>query len=236
MSTTQGVVESMLSLLVILLIFHAFYIKLPKKHIHNMLKGILISAIGLWLFLLGVQMGFLPYGRAIGETLGNFPHKWLAIPFGFLLGFITTRSEPAVRILCDQVEEASGGTISKSSIFFTICIGVAFIVALGMARIIYSIPLLWILIPGYMLVIVLLRFTQKQFIGIAFDAGGVATGPMANTYLLGLGLGLASSSNSENMMINSLGLVSLVALAPIISVMMMGVRARFSLNTRQRYL
>ena len=232
LGTAWGMVEAVIPLLAILAIFQALFLKLPTSYIINLLKGILISTGGLILFLLGVQLGFLPYGQAIGEALGEFTHKWLAIPFGFLLGFITTWSEPAVRILCNQVEEASAGSIRKRTVLYAICIGVAFFVALGVARIVYGIPILYILIPGYALAILMLWFTQKDFIGVAFDAGGVATGPMANTFLLGLGLGLASAVGSQSMIIYCLGLVALIALAPIISVMMLGIIMRIRIRYR----
>jgi len=231
-TTTLGVIEAVLPLLVILIVFQVLFLKLPKTYVLNLVKGTVISAFGLLLFLQGVQAGFLPYGQAIGEVLGNFTHKWLVIPFGFLLGFITTWSEPAVRILCDQVEEASSGSIHKRAVLYAICIGVAFFVALGMARIVYSIPLLSILLPGYTLAIVILWFTKKEFVGFAFDAGGVATGPMANTFLLGVGLGLASATGDQSMIIYGLGLVALIALAPIISVMALGLIIRIRIRYR----
>jgi hypothetical protein len=232
-STAVSVVEAVLPILAILAIFQALFLKLPRSYFINLLKGTLISALGLLLFLLGVQIGFLPYGQAIGQALGNFTHKWMVIPFGFLLGFITTWSEPSVRILCNQVEEASVGSIRKQTVLYAICIGVALFVALGMARVVYSIPLLYILIPGYSLAIIMLWFPKKEFVGIAFDAGGVATGPMANTFLLGIGLGLASVSNSENMLVYGLGLVALIALAPIISVMALGLIIRIRHHYRR---
>lgn len=229
--TALDVAEAVLPLVAILALFQALFMKLPRSYVINLLKGTAIAAVGLWLFLLGVQIGFLPYGQAIGEALGNFTHKWLAIPFGFLLGFITTWSEPAVRILCGQVEEASAGSITRRTVLYAICIGVAFFVALGMARVAYSIPLLYILIPGYLLAILMVWFTDKEFVGFSFDAGGVATGPMANTFLLGLGLGLASAGD-QNTIVYGLGLVALIALAPIISVMALGLVVRIGRRYR----
>jgi hypothetical protein len=222
----RGVFEAILPIVAILALFQALFMKLPVTYVVNLLKGTSISAAGLFLFLLGVQIGFLPYGQAIGGALGEFTFKWLAIPFGFLLGFITTWSEPAVRILCDQVEAASTGSIRKMSILYAICIGVALVMMLGMARVIYQIPLLYILIPGYTLAILMVWLVPKDFVGFAFDAGGVATGPIANTFLLGLGLGLASSIKGENVAVYGLGLVALIALAPIISVMGLGLLIR----------
>jgi len=231
-STARGVAEAVLPLLAILAIFQVLFLKLPISYIINLLKGTLIATGGLFLFLLGAQIGFLSYGQAIGEALGDFTQKWLTIPFGFLLGFITIWSEPAVRILCDQVEEASAGSIHKRTVLIAICIGVAIVVALGMARVVYQIPLLYILIPGYTLAIVMVWFTQKEFVGFAFDSGGVATGPMANTFLLGLGLGLASAAGGENLIVYGLGLVALIALAPIISVMALGLIIRIKSRYR----
>jgi hypothetical protein len=231
-STAQGVIDAVLLLVAILAIFQMLLLRLPTSYVIDLLKGTLISTGGLILFFLGVQIGFLPYGQAIGKALGGFTYKWLAIPFGFLFGFITTWSEPAVRILCKQVEEASAGSIRKQTVLYAICVGVAFFVALGMARVVYSIPILYILIPGYALAILMLWFTEKDFIGVAFDAGGVATGPVANTFLLGVGLGLASAADSQNMMIYGFGLVALIALAPIISVMTLGIIMRIRIRYR----
>ena len=231
-STARSVVEAIFPLLAILALFQALFLKLPTTYVINLLKGTLISAVGLWLFLLGVQIGFLPFGQAIGEALGSFSFKWLAIPFGVLLGFITTWSEPAVRILCDQVEDASAGSIRKQTVLYAICIGVAVFVALGLARIVFHIPILYILIPGYLLAVIVVWFTEKDFIGIAFDAGGVATGPMANTFLLGLGIGVASAADGHYTLVNGLGLVALIALAPIISVMALGLVIRFRVRFR----
>ncbi len=228
----RGVVEAVFPLLTILALFQILFLKLPVSYIINLLKGTGIAAAGLFLFLLGVQIGFLPYGQAIGEALGNFSYKWLTIPFGLLLGFITTWSEPAVRILCDQVEDASAGSIRNRTVLYAICTGVAVFVAVGMARVVYMIPLLYILIPGYSLAILMLWFTPRDFLGVAFDAGGVATGPMANTFLLGLGLGLASVNSGPNMLVYGLGLIALIALAPIISVMALGLFIRIRMSIR----
>jgi hypothetical protein len=228
--TAVGVVGAVLPLLVILTIFQVLFLKMPVAFLVNLLKGILLCVVGLWLFLLGVQIGFLPYGQAIGEALGRLEYQWLPVPVGLVLGFITAWSEPAVRVLCSQVEKASSGTIRSSVVLYSISIGVAVFVALGMTRIIYGIPLLYILVPGYSLAILMLWFTRREFIGVAFDAGGVATGPIANTFLLGVGLGLASAMGGQDMLVNGLGLVSLIALAPIISVMALGIIIRYRMR------
>jgi hypothetical protein len=197
-------------------------LKLPRRYVMNILKGTLLAAIGLLFFLQGVHIAFVPYGRVIGEALGALPFKWLLIPFGILLGFLTTWGEPSVRILADQVEKASSGSIKSTTVLYAVCAGVSLFVGLGMVRVGYNIPLLYILLPGYLLVSILLWFSDKEFLAIAVDAGGVATGPIANTFLLALSLGISSVGGSSNQMVHGLGLVSLIALAPIISVMILG--------------
>lgn len=225
-STTLSVIQAVLPLLLILLLFQVLFLKLPAKYVVSLLKGTAISAVGLLLFLQGINIGFLPYGQAIGQALGSLTYRWLMLPFGFLIGFLTAWSEPAVRILCNQVEQASTGAIRKGVVLIAVCLGVAIFVAIAMARMVYSIPLLYILVPGYVLAIVMFWFTQKEFIAIAVDAGGAATGPITNTFLLSLGLGLSSVNSEQNMAISGLGLIALVALAPVISVMALGVIVR----------
>lgn len=220
--TVLGVVEGVLPLVALFMVFQVLVLKLPRSQVLNILKGTLLASGGLLLFLQGVHIGLLPFGRAIGEALGTLPQKWLLIPFGFLLGFLTTWGEPSVRILADQVEKASSGAIRRSMVLYAVCLGVALIVGLGMFRIGYNIPLLYILIPGYAFVIVVMWFSEQEFLSIAIDAGGVATGPMANTFLLALALGISSSTGEQDPMIHGLGLVALIALAPIISVMALG--------------
>jgi hypothetical protein len=220
--TVLSVVAAVLPLVVLFMVFQVLLLRLPRPYVLNILKGTLLASCGLLLFLQGVHIGLLPFGRAIGEALGTLPHKWLLIPFGLLLGFLTTWGEPSVRILADQVEKASSGSIKQSMVLYAVCLGVGLIVGLGMLRIGYGIPLLYILIPGYALVIAIMWFSEKEFLSIAIDAGGVATGPMANTFLLALALGASSSIGGQDPVIHGLGLVALIALAPIISVMVLG--------------
>ena len=225
-TTVLSVIQAVLPLLLILLLFQVLFLKLPKSYVVSLLKGTAISAVGLLLFLQGINIGFLPYGQAIGHALGSFPHRWVMLPVGFVIGFITAWSEPSVRVLCSQVEQASTGNIRKRVVLITICIGVAIFVALAMARMAYDIPLLYILIPGYALAIIMFWFTQKEFLAIAIDAGSVATGPITNTFLLSLGLGLSSASGDQDLAVSGLGLIAFVTLAPIISVMALGVVVR----------
>lgn len=226
-SAGSSVLTAVLPLAGLFLAFQVFLLRLPHKDFRNILAGTLLSAIGLFLFLVGVGVGFLPVGRAIGEALGALTYKWLLLPAGLFLGFVTTWSEPAVRILADQVEDASNGSIRRSLVLYAICSGVALWVGLGMLRIGYEIPILYLLVPGYLLVIVIMWLSDRDFVGIAVDAGGVATGPLANTFLLALALGASASIGGQNPLVNGLGLVSLIALAPVVSLMALGMLIRW---------
>jgi hypothetical protein len=220
------VAQALLPLLIFFGVFQVLFLKLPRVYVVNLVRGILIAALGMALFLQGVNVAFLPAGRAIGEAVTGFGHLWLLIPFGFLLGFLATYAEPAVRVLGYQVAESSSGYIRESLIVYTLSVAVALSVALGMARLVYGIPLLSIIIPGYLLVIVLLLFTDRDFVGIAFDSGGVATGPIAVTFLLSLAVGVAAGIEGRNPVVDGFGLIALIALAPILSVLMLGILYR----------
>ena len=225
-ATALSVATAVLPLTVLFTTFQVLLLKLPRKDFRDILTGTMISAAGLFLFLLGVSIGYLPLGRAIGEALGSLQQRSLLLPAGLFLGFVTTWGEPAVRILADQVEEASNGSIRRSIVLYAVCVGVAISVGLGLLRIGYGIPILYLLVPGYLLVIAILWFSPKEFVSIAIDAGGVATGPIANTFLLALALGVSASVGDQDPVIYGLGLVSLIALAPILSVMTLGLLVR----------
>ena len=231
--TFLGVIKALLPLLVLFIIFQFSVLKLPRSYVFNLLKGILLATVGLALFLQGVSTGFFPAGQAMGEMLGTIRAQWLLIPFGLMMGFLATWGEPAVRILGSQVEEASGGSIRKSLVLYGISSGVALFVALGMARIVYGIPLLWIIIPGYLLAIGMLWLSDKRVIAIAFDAGGVATGPMVVTFVLAIAVGIASAIEGRDPIVDGFGLIALVALAPILTIMVFGLILRIKLRRKE---
>jgi nitrogen regulatory protein PII len=231
--TVLGIIEALAPLLVLFIIFQLTVLKLPRSYVFNLLKGSILALAGLALFLQGVHIGFFPAGQAIGEILGSIRFQWLLIPFGFMMGFLATWGEPAVRILSEQVEEASAGSIRKMIVLYTIAGGVALFIALGMAKIIYGIPLLWIVIPGYLLAIGMLWFSDKSVIAVAFDAGGVATGPMAVTFLMAMAVGIASGIQGRDPVIDGFGLIALIALAPILTIMVLGLIIRIKIRSRK---
>lgn len=203
------------------LLFVLIY-KLPKNLLLILLKGVLFAFAGLALFLQGVKVGFMPVGTEMGSVLGGMPDRWILIPIGFLLGFVATLAEPAVRILCHQVEDTSSGAIKSNLILYTLCLAVGIFIALAMTRIIYGIPFYYIIIPGYMLAIILMIFSKPSFTAVAFDSGGVATGPMTVTFIMALAVGAADTMEGRDAVVDGFGLIALVALAPIIMVMLLG--------------
>lgn len=226
LATAWSVTIAIVPIVLLFLLFQIFFLRLPSREVVDILKGAAIAAIGLFLFLLGIGIGFLPFGRAVGEALGTLDRTWLLALIGLLLGFFTTWGEPAVRILADQVEETSNGSIRATLVLHAVCIGAALWVGLGLLRIAYGIPLPYLIVPGYLLVIGLMRLSDRDFVAIAVDAGGVATGPLANTFLLALALGASASIGDQDPIVHGLGFVALIALAPIISVMVLGVLVR----------
>ncbi|MCC6170755.1 MAG: DUF1538 domain-containing protein [Gammaproteobacteria bacterium] len=229
----RGVTIAVTPLVLLFLLFQVFLLRLPLKQVADVLKGVLIAAAGLFLFLVGVGIAFLPFGRAVGEALGALEHSWLFAAIGVLLGFLTAWGEPAVRVLADQVEDASNGSIRSTMVLLAICMGVAVWVGIGMLRISHGIPLLWLLVPGYGLVLLLMGFSSREFVAIAADAGGVATGPLANSFLLALALGASSSAGGQDPILDGFGLVSLIALAPIMSVMALGLLVELKMRKRE---
>jgi hypothetical protein len=225
---TWEVLQALTPLVIFFVFFQAVYLKLPKKYVVNMIKGLALTMIGLILFLQGVQVGFMPVGKAMGETLGAMEQTWLLIPIGFLLGLVATIAEPAVRILSFEVEKASSGSIREKTILTTLSLGVALFVALGMAKIIHGVPIHYIVVPGYVLALVMMRFCDATFIAIAFDAGGVATGPMTVTFVLAVALGIASAIDGRDPVLDGFGLIALVAMAPILSIMVLGMIVTFA--------
>ncbi len=224
---TIEVLQALIPIIIFFIFFQLRYLKLPSFELVKILTGMLITAVGMILFLYGVYNGFYPVGFEIGEFLGNVEQMWILIPIGFVLGFLTAFAEPAVRVLCYQVEQSSSGYIRAKLMLYTLSFSVAVFVAIGMAKIVYGIPFIYIIVPGYLLALMLLWVSDKDFIGIAFDAGGVATGPMAVSFLMSMLVGVASSHSGRNAIVDGFGLIALVALAPIIFIMLLGVYVKY---------
>lgn len=227
MAIVLEVTEALLPLLIFFVIFQIMYLKFPSSQLVKLSLGISMTAIGMILFLYGVYNGFFPVGLEIGTFFGEIENKWILIPVGFVLGFLATYAEPAVRVLCYQIEKSSSGYIGTKLMLYTLSVSVATFVAIAMAKLVYGIPFLYIIIPGYLSAIILMWFSDKDFIAIAFDSGGVATGPMAVTFLMSMAVGVASSQEGRDPVIDGFGMIALIALAPIIFVLILGVYMRY---------
>ncbi len=198
-------------------------LRLPRSYVLRLMKGIVLSYVGLILFLQGVTQGFLPAGTEIGRIIGGAPWRWALVPLGFFFGLAATAAEPAVRVLGIEMEKASGGAVSQKPVLVTLSLGVGVFVALAMFKLLAGVSILWFVVPGYLLALIMTRFSTPSFISAAFDAGGVATGPMTVTFVMAIALGAAGALEGRDAVADGFGLIALVALAPILSVMTLGI-------------
>jgi len=216
--------EVLISLLPIVAVFVIFQLctrRYPRREIGRIIVGIIYTYVGLVLFLCGVNVGFAPLGAFLGKQLAGLSVKWLLIPIGMLIGYYIVKAEPAIQVLNHQVENVTDGAISVKMMNRCMSIGVAISVGLAMLRVLIGLPIQWIIVPGYLIALVLSRLVPKIFVGIAFDSGGVASGPMTSTFLLPLSIGVCQALGA-NLMTDAFGVVALVALTPLIAIQLMG--------------
>lgn len=211
----------------IIVIFIIYQLITRRYHIHNVLKmsfGFIYTYIGLVLFLTGANVGFLPAGKQIGAMLAQ-NYKFLLIPVGMLMGYFVVTAEPAVHSLKRQVNEITNGAISQKSVALALSIGVSVSVGIAMLRVITGISIMYFLIPGYIISLIISYFVPNIYTGIAFDSGGVASGPMTSTFMLPFALG-ACESIGGNAMTDAFGIVALIAMAPLITIQVLGLYER----------
>lgn len=218
------VLGALAPLLGILILFMIFLLRIDLRKVARVMIGILFAVVGFSLFLQGVNIAFLPAGQEVGSEMAGGEYRYWLIPTGFLLGFVATSAEPAVRVLTYEVEEETGGSIRGKVLLLTLSIGVGLLVAVAMTQILVGFPLWWVLLPGYILALGLAFITDKRFVSIAFDSGGVATGPMTVTFILAMAISVAGElGDGESAVMEGFGLVALVALAPILAVIVLGI-------------
>ncbi len=223
----KEVLSSIFPVLVVFLLFQATSRRYHKNQMIKMLMGFLYTIIGLILFLTGVNVGFAPVGSLLGSSLAARSWKWALVPIGALIGYYIVKAEPAVQVLNKQVEDITNGSISRNAMNTCLSIGVASSVALAMVRVLTGLNIYFLLIPGYMIALALTKFVPKVFVGIAFDSGGVASGPMTSTFLLPLAMG-ACTAVGGNVVTDAFGVVAMVAMAPLIAIQIMGAWYQFS--------
>lgn len=203
------------------IVFQVIFLKLPKTQLLKMAVGMAYTYIGLVLFLTGVNVGFMPVGNYLGAQIGSLDYNWMLIPLGMIMGFFVVMAEPAVHVLNKQVEEITVGAISKRSMLLSLSIGVAVSVGLAMVRVVTGLSIWYFLVPGYAIALGLSFFVPKIFTAIAFDSGGVASGPMTATFLLPFAMG-ACSAVGGNMLTDAFGIVAMVAMTPLVTIQIMG--------------
>ena len=220
---------SLLPIVAVYVLFQLISRKYQKRQRLRIAIGFVYTYVGLVLFLCGVNVGFAPVGTMLGSELAASSQKWILIPIGMLIGYFIVKAEPAIQILNRQVQSVSNGTVSAKAMNRALSIGVAISIGLSLLRILTGIPIQWIIIPGYVIALALSRFVPKIFVGIAFDSGGVASGPMTSTFLLPLCIG-ACGAVGGNIMTDAFGAVALVALTPLIAIQIMGVQYKVKMN------
>ena len=206
---------------VFFLIYQRIFAPMKKEGLITITVGVLYTYVGLVLFLTGVNVGFMPLGTYIGSVIGASSYSWIIIPIGMLIGYFIVSAEPAVHVLSKQVETITSGAIPGKTLFTTLGIGVAVSIALAMIRALTGISIYWFVIPGYAIALILAFFVPDIFVSIAFDSGGVASGPMTATFLLPFTIGVCEAAGG-NVVEDAFGVVAMVAMTPLIAIEMLG--------------
>ncbi len=217
--------EIALSLLPITALFGAFQavsLRLSLRTLKKIGVGLVYTYAGLVLFLTGANVGFMPAGNYLGQVMASLEARWIIVPVGMVIGYFIVKAEPAVYVLNRQVEEITDGAIPSSAMGASLSIGVAASIGLAMVRVLTGVSILWFLIPGYAIAIVLSFFVPKIFTAIAFDSGGVASGPMTAAFLLPFAQG-ACAAVGGNIVTDAFGVVAMVAMTPLIAIQVLGV-------------
>lgn len=216
--------EMAVSLFPIILFFGIFQLisrDIKKKALIKIIIGLVYTYVGLVLFLTGVNVGFMPAGNYLGQVIAGLPYAWIIVPIGVIIGYFIVLAEPAVFVLTKQVEEITSGAISAKAMGTSLSIGVSASIGIAMIRVLTGISIMWFVVPGYAIALILTFFVPKIFTAIAFDSGGVASGPMTATFLLPFAMG-ACSALGGNIVTDAFGVVAMVAMTPLITIQGLG--------------
>ena len=209
-------------------------LKLPKTRLVNIGIGIGFTFVGLIIFLMAVEIGFMPIGFKLGQELAKLDGH-VIVMVGIILGAVVVLAEPAVHVLNKQVADITEGTVSKKSMMIALSLGVGISIGLSMLRIIFKFSILYYLIPGYILSLALSFFVPKMYTAIAFDSGGVASGPLTSSFILPLAIGVCSTLNGEEDVLSlGFGIVAMVAMTPLITIQLLGFRAVMAKTVRTK--
>ena len=232
--TALEVARALGLILIFFLILQFAMLKLPRKKLIQIFVGIIYTFIGLVTFLSAVSIGFMPIGFKLGSEMAQNNALYVVV-FGFIIGTVVVMAEPAVHVLKKQVEEITGGTVSKRSMLIALSIGVGISICLSAIRIVFGFSILYYMIPGYMLSLGLSFFVPKLYTAIAFDSGGVASGPLTSSFILPMAMGMCFALRGEAGILSyAFGVVAMVAMTPLITIQILGFRAVMSEKVRQR--
>ena len=232
--TAKEVAIALGLIVVFFLICQIIFLKLPKKRLKKIALGVIFTYIGLVMFLTGVNVGFMPVGYKLGIQLAQ-GSEWFLVAFGLVTGVLVVLAEPAIHVLNTQVEEVTGGVVTRKAMITGLCIGVGASIALSMIRIVFDFSLVYYIIPGYFISLALSLFVPPVYTAIAFDSGGVASGPMTSGFILPLAIGACvGMRGSEAVLRDAFGVVALVAMTPLITIQLLGFRAIISNRIQER--
>lgn len=230
--TVLDVAKSLLLMTLFFIILQFIVLKLPARKLIQIGIGLLFAFVGLVIFLVAVSAGFMPIGYSLGLSITGFSDKAM-LGFAFLIGMVVVLAEPAVHVLTQQVEEVTSGTVTKKQMLIALSVGVGVSIGLSVLRLICGFSLLYYLIPGYLLSLGLSFFVPKIYTAIAFDSGGVASGPLTSSFILPMSIGACIALRGESAVLDfAFGVVSLVAMTPLITIQSLGFRAILSRKAR----
>lgn len=226
------VVKALLPIVVFFVLYQIFSIKMPKKELMKVFIGFIYTFIGLVLFLTGVNVGFMPVGNQLGAELACLEQQWIIFPIVMLMGYFIVQAEPAVVVLTKQISDLTDGAIPEKAMKIALSLGMALAMVIGVVRAYFGVPIMYFLIPGYLIAIILMFFVPEIFTAIAFDSGGVTSGPMTATFVLPLIIGVCEASGrlNINVMKDAFGLIAMVAMMPLIVVQTMGLVYKLKQN------
>ncbi len=230
----QEVAVALGLIVVFFLICQVFFLKLPKKRLKRIAIGVIFTYIGLVIFLTGINVGFMPIGYKMGVAIAGW-NKWALIGIGLVTGVLVVLAEPAIHVLNQQVEDVTGGYVTRRSMIIGLCIGVGASIALSIVRIIFDFSLVYYIVPGYFISLALSLFVPPVYTAIAFDSGGVASGPMTSGFILPFATGVCVALQGESAVLrDAFGVVALVAMTPLITIQLLGFKAIVSKRIQEK--
>lgn len=224
LETVPEVATALFPVIFLFFVFNFVMLKLNRRELRKIIVGVFFTFSGLVVFLVGVNAGFMQIGSIIGESVANSGNLLYPVGLAFVLGFVTILAEPAVYVLTHQIEEVTSGYVKRTLVLATLAIGVGVAVALAVLRIMVPQLQLWqFLLPGYLVATALMYIAPKLFVGIAYDSGGVASGPMTATFILAYTQGIANATPTADVFSDGFGVIAMVAMTPLIALQLLGI-------------